>query len=129
MAFSSGRQLLILTISSTNWMKRIPKNSCVHVNISSEILKDPILERTSNKIFNYAVEKFSAIIVDSKLHHFFNSLKCAGKRTLIFGFILRNIDTGGFRYFYAHKNNTMLDRSKLISTKDGLAELKYFLSN
>ena len=44
-----------------------------------------------------------------------------------FGFILKNIEDGGFRYFYAHGNNTLLDRSKLVCTHDNLAKLKDFL--
>ena len=47
---------------------------------------------------------------------------------LAFGFILRNIEDGGLRYFYAHENNTLLDRSKLVCTHDDLAKLKDFLS-
>ena len=40
---------------------------------------------------------------------------------------LENIEDGGFRYFYAHENNTLLDRSKLC-THDVLAKLKDFLN-
>ena len=32
------------------------------------------------------------------------------------------------RYFYAHENNTLLDRSKLVCTHDDLAKLKDFLN-
>ena len=46
---------------------------------------------------------------------------------LAFGFILKNIEDGGFRIFYAHENNTLLDRSKLVCTHDDLAKLKNFL--
>ena len=45
---------------------------------------------------------------------------------LAFDFILKNIEDGGFRYFYAHENNTLLDRSKLVCTHDDLAKLKGF---
>ena len=47
---------------------------------------------------------------------------------LVFGFILKNIEGGGFRYFYAHENNTLLDRSKLVCTHDDLAKLNDFLN-
>ena len=43
-------------------------------------------------------------------------------------FILKNREDGGFRYFYAHENNTLLDRSKLLCTHDDLAKLKEFLN-
>ena len=59
---------------------------------------------------------------------FFNNLKCAAKVNLAFGFILQNIEDGGFRYFYEHENNTLLDRSNLLCTNDDLAKLKYFLN-
>ena len=41
-----------------------------------------------------------------------------------FGCILKNIEDGGFRCFYAHENNTLLDRSKLVCTHNDLAKLK-----
>ena len=59
---------------------------------------------------------------------FFNNLKCAAKVNLAFGFILKNIEDGGFRYFFAHENNTPLDRSKLVCTHYDLAKLKDFLN-
>ena len=33
-----------------------------------------------------------------------------------------------FNYFYAHENNTLLDRSKLVCTRDNVAKLKDFLN-
>ena len=89
---------------------------------------DSELERARRKVFNYAVETLNETIVNEKLDHFFNNLKCAAKVNLAFGFILKNIEDGGFRYFYAHENNTSLDRSKLVCTHDDLAKLKEFLN-
>ena len=43
-----------------------------------------------------------------------------------FCFILKNIEDGGFRYFHALENNTLLDRSKLVCTHENLAKLKDF---
>ena len=47
---------------------------------------------------------------------------------LVFGFLLKNIEDGAFRYFYAHENNTLLDWSKLVCTHADLAKLKDFLN-
>ena len=47
---------------------------------------------------------------------------------LAFGFILKNIEDGGFRNFYAHENNTLLDRSKQVCTHHDLSMLKDFLN-
>ena len=66
--------------------------------------------------------------MNERLDHFFNNLKCAAKVNLDFGFILKNIEDGGFRYFYAHENNTLLDRSKLVCTYDDFAKLKDFVN-
>ena len=95
--------------------------SCQHFLVDSE------LERARHKVFNYAVETLNETIVNEKLDHFFNNLKCAAKVNLAFGFILKNIEDAGFRYFYAHENNTLLDRSKLVCTHNDLAKLKDFL--
>ena len=92
-------------------------------------LVDSELERARHKVFNYAVETLSETIVNEKLDHFFNNLICAAKVNLAFGFILKNIEDGGFTYFYAHENNTLLDRSKLLCTHDYLAKLKDFFNN
>ena len=96
--------------------------SCQHFLVDSE------LEKAKQKVFNYAVEKLNETFVNQKLDHFFNNLKCAAKVILAFGFVLKNTEDGGFRYFYAHANNTLLDRSKLVCTHEDLANLKYFLN-
>ena len=96
--------------------------SCQHFLVDSE------LERARHKAFNCAVEALNETIVNENLDHFFNILKCATKVNLAFGFILKNIEDGGFRYFCAHENNTLLDRSKRVCTHDDLAKLKDFLN-
>ena len=66
--------------------------------------------------------------MNETLDHFFNDSKCAAKVNLAFGFILENMEDGGFRKFYAHENNTLLDRSNFGCTLDDLAKLKDFLN-
>ena len=96
--------------------------SCQHFLVDSE------LERARHKVYNYAVQTLNETIVNEKLDHCFNNLKCAAKVNLAFGFSLKNIEDGGFTYFYAHENSTLLDRSKLVCTHDDLAKLKEFLN-
>ena len=95
--------------------------SCQHFLVDSEV------ERARHKVFDYVVETLNKTIVNEKLDHFFNDLKCAAKVNLVFGFILEIIEDGGFRCFYAHENNTVLDRSDFVCTHDDLANLKDFL--
>ena len=92
--------------------------ACEHFLVDSEF------ERGRHKVFNYAVETLNTEIVNDKLDNFFNNLKCAAKVNLAFGFILKNLEDGRYRYFYAHENNTLLDRSQLVCTKDDLTKLK-----
>ena len=66
--------------------------------------------------------------MNEKLDHFFNNLKCAARVNLAFGFILKIIEDGGFRHFYAHENNTLLDRSKLVCIHDDLTKMKDFFN-
>ena len=81
----------------------------------------------SKKNFN-SVETLDETIVKEKFDHFFNKFKCAAKVNLGFGFNLKNLEDGGFRYFYAHENNTLLDQSKLVCTHVDLAKLKDFFN-
>ena len=96
--------------------------SCQHFLVDSEP------ESGRHKVFNYAVETLNKTIVNKKLDHFFKNLKCAAKVNLALGFISKNKEDGGFRFFYAHENNTLLDRSILVCTHDNLAKLKDFLN-
>ena len=52
--------------------------SCQHFLVDSD------LERAKHKVFNYAVETLNETIVNAKLDHFFNNLKCAAKVNLAF---------------------------------------------
>ena len=100
----------------------------IELRSSQHFLVDSELERAINKVFNYAVETLEETIVNKKLDQFFDNLKCAAKVNLAFGFILKSIEDGDFRYFYAHENNTLLDQSKLLCTLDDYAKLKDFLN-
>ena len=75
------------------------------------------------------METLNKTFVDEKFDHLFNNLKCAAKVNLTFGFHLNNIEDGGFGYFYGHENNTLLDRSKHVCTRDDLAKLRGILLN
>ena len=92
--------------------------SCQHFLVDSE------LERARHKIFNYVKKTFDERSVDEKFDFFFKKLKCAAKVNLAFKFILETKEDGLFRYFYAYENNTLLDRLKLVYTRDDLPKQK-----
>ena len=78
-------------------------------------------------MFNFVVNNFTAQVSVEKLNRVLNKLLCAAKLNLALCFILKNIEDGKFRYFYAHENNTLLEQSKLVSNKDDMAKLKEIL--
>ena len=96
--------------------------SCQHFLVDSDV------ERARHKVVTYAIENLNAKIVDEKLDHFINNLDRAAKVNLAFGIILRKIEDRGFRYFTAQEDNTLLDPSKLVYTRDDLAKLKDILN-
>ena len=86
------------------------------------------LERVRHKVFNNAIDNLKAKILNEKLGHYFNNLKWAAKANLTYGFTLKNLEVGGFIYFNAHENNTIMDWSKLVCTTVNWAKLKDFLN-
>ena len=96
-------------------------HSCKHFLVDSEIRKG------RHSVFNFAVNNLTAQVIEEKLDCVLDKQKCVAKLNLGLGFILKNIEDGKFRYFYAHENNTLLEQSKLVSNKDDMAKLKEIL--
>ena len=59
-------------------------------------------------MLSFVVNYFKAQVIEEKLDRFLDKLNCVAKLNLALGFILKNIEDGKFRYFYAHENNTLL---------------------
>ena len=95
--------------------------SCKHFLVDSEIQKG------RHSVFNFAVNNLTAQVIEEKLDRVLDKLKCVAKLNLALGFILKIIEDGKFRHFYAHEKNTLLEQSKLVSNKDDMAKLKEIL--
>ena len=67
---------------------------------------------------------FDTSLINKKLDLVFKGLECAAKVNLAFGFVLENVEDGACRYFYAHENYTLMERSKLVCTPDDITNLK-----
>ena len=96
-------------------------HSCKHFLVDSEIQKG------RHSVFNFAVNNLTAQVIEEKLDRVLDKLKCVAKLNLALGLILKNIEDGKFRYFYAHENNTLLEQSELVSNKDEMAKLEEIL--
>ena len=95
--------------------------SCRYFLVDSEIQKG------RHSVFNFAVNNLTAQVIEEKLDRVLDKLRCVGKLNLALGFILKNIEDGRFRYFYAHENNPLLKQSKLVSNKVDMVKLKEIL--
>ena len=92
--------------------------SCKH------FLTDTEMENGRHRVFNFAMSSFDISLLKDKLDYVFKDLKCAAKINIAFGFVLKNIEDGMCRYFYAHENNTNMEKSKLVCTPDDIVKLK-----
>ena len=82
------------------------------------------MENGRHRVFNFAMSSFYVSLLNDKLDYVFKELKYAAKVNLAFGFVLKNIEDGMCRYFYAHENNTIMETSKLVCTQADLTNLK-----
>ena len=92
--------------------------SCKH------FLTDTEMEKGRHRVFNFAMSSFDLSSLNDKLDYVSKELKCAAKVNLAFGFVLKNIEDGMCRYFYAHENNTLMERAKLVCTLADMTNLK-----
>ena len=92
--------------------------SCNH------FLADNEMENGRHRVFNFAMSSFDMSLLNDKLDYVFKELKCAAKFNLAFGFVLRNVEDGSCRHFYAHENNTVMERPKLVCTQAEITNLK-----
>ena len=74
-----------------------------------QFLADTEMENGRHRVFNSAMLSFDVSLLNDKLDYEFKELKCAAKVNLAFGFVLKNIEDGMCRYFYAHENNTIME--------------------
>ena len=81
--------------------------SCRHFLVDSEI------QNGKHSVFNFAVNNLTAQVIEEKLDRVLDKIKCVAKLNLARGFILKNIEDGKFRYFYARENNTCWNSQNL----------------
>ena len=89
-----------------------------------QFLTDTEMESGRHRIFHFSMSSFDTPLLNDKLDYVFKRLKCAAKPNLAFGFVLKNFEDGTCRYFYAHENNIIMERSKLVCTQADLTNPK-----
>ena len=91
---------------------------------SKHFLTDSEMENGIHRVSNFAMSSVDMSLLNDKLDYVFKELKCAAKVNLAFGFVLKKTEDGMCRYFYAHENNTIMEKSKLVCTPDDIVSLK-----
>ena len=94
------------------------------IQACQQFLVDSELEKGRHRVFNFAMSTFNNSLFFEKLGLVFKGLECAAKVNFAFGFVLKIFEDGSSRYFYAHENNTLMERSKLVCTPDDITNLK-----
>ena len=92
-------------------------------------LTDTELENGRHRVFNIANLSFDISSLNDKQDYVFKELKFAAKIKLAFGFVLKNIEDEMCRCFYAHENNTIMERAKLVCTQADMTNLKDRIQN
>ena len=93
-------------------------DSCKHFLTVTE------MENGRHRVSNFAMSSFDVSLLIDKLDYVFKELKSAAKVNLAFGFVLKNVEDGMCRYFYAHENNTIMERAKLVFKQADMTNLK-----
>ena len=82
------------------------------------------MENRRDQVFNFKLSKLNPHEINKKLKELFEKFNCAAIVNLALGYILRNVDTDEYRYFYAHKNNAFFEKSRLLCSKGDLVSLQ-----
>ena len=98
------------------------------VETSKHFLVDSEVEIGRQSV-QFCHEILNAHTSSQKIDSVFEKLKRAAKLNVAFGFLLRNVEDGTCPYYYAHENNTLIERSELEATKEDLVRIKYVLGN
>ena len=75
------------------------------------------------------MEILDAHTLSQNLDTVLEKLKCAAKLNVAFGFVLKNVEDGSCRYYYAHENNAFMERLKCMATKWDFVKLENVLNN
>ena len=80
-------------------------------------LVDREMKNGRHRLFNFQMSKLDTKKINEKLEEVFNKLDSAAKINIALGFVLRNIETGEYRYFYAHETILCLKKPSYFVRK------------
>ena len=92
--------------------------ACQYLFVDSEF------EKGKHRVSNFTMSTLDNSLINRKLDLVFKRLECAARDNLASGFVLKIVEDGSCRFFWAHENNTIVERSKLVCTPDNIANQK-----
>ena len=93
-------------------------SACQHFLVDTE------MKNGRHKVFNFQMSKLDTKKINEKPEEIFNKLDSAAKINVALEFILRNFETGEHRFFYAHENNTLFEKSQFLCTRADLITIQ-----
>ena len=99
------------------------------LSASQHFFDNTQIDNGRHRVINFRLSKLDPSEINEKLKEVFEKLNCAAKISLSLGFILRNVDTDQYRYFYAHENNTFFEKSHFLCSKGDLVSLQDRVEN
>ena len=97
--------------------------TCKHFLLDSE-MKNGI-----HSVYNFDMDTLDPKYLLKKLDVMLDSLKCAAKLNVAIGFLLKNVEDESCRYYIAHENNTLLEKSKLVTTTEDFTKINSLINN
>ena len=119
-----GIQMKSVEFDKSNLVEDDDADLIEELKACQHFLVDFELEKRSYPVFDSAMSIFDNSLSSKKLDLEFKGLKCAAKVNSAFGLVLKNVEHGSCSYFYAHGIKTVLERSKLVRTRDDITNLK-----
>ena len=78
-------------------------------------LRDHTVHAKHQTVYNFKLSDTSHESVEQYLDQVFSKLQCAAKINIAFGFVLKSIEGEGYRYYYAHHNNSVFERPVMVA--------------
>ena len=108
-------------VDDNSWKKEL--ETCKNFLVGGD------MENERHRFYNLAMDSLDPKNLLEKIDVSLDRLKCAAELNVAFGFVLKNVEDCRFRYYYAHKNLTLLERSELVAATEDLTKIKNLLSN
>ena len=93
--------------------------TCKHLFVGSE------LANGRQRVFKISMDMLDAHTFGQKLDTAFKKFNCTAKLNIAVGFLLKTVEDEFCRYYYAQEKNTLMERSKVVATKESFGQIEH----